>query len=128
MGPTTTKGAAPKAAKAPARSDHVIDLRAQKAQKAGATSRPASGRSYMDAAAPSPANPKTPAGPRRVVGTVPTKPAAAATATQVADVDVLSLPVKRRFWSAFWRFLLLMIVLGAIIGAAIYAYITYYQV
>jgi hypothetical protein len=132
MEPKNTKGTKPAAAP---RSDHVIDLRTQKAQ--GSSSRPAgAAKSYMDAASPRAAQapvvaPVRPAGPRRVVGaTTPAKPAETAaqpTPSKVGDSEVVAVPAKRRFWSAFWRFLLLLIVLGVIVVAAVYAYVTYYQ-
>ncbi len=36
-------------------------------------------------------------------------------------------PPKSRFWPAFWRFLLLLIVLGLIVILGIYLYVSYYH-
>ena len=47
---------------------------------------------------------------------------------QDGGVDVISSPAgKRRFWPAFGKFLLLLILLGIVIAGGFYLYMTYYN-
>lgn len=43
------------------------------------------------------------------------------------EMDVLGAPAaKRRFWPAFLRFLFLLIILGLLVAAGLYLYVTYF--
>ena len=53
------------------------------------------------------------------------KPSEEGTADDMTDLAVKEQP-QRRFWPAFWRFLFLLIVLGALIGAGYYFYMAYF--
>lgn len=105
----------PKAAKpasgGAARSSHIIDLRQQP---------PAAGLKEA-AERPAPPKPKQSPQPKPVQKPAPELPPL----TESIDV-VDSRVARKRFWPAFGRFLLLMLILGAIIAASLYIYLTYF--
>lgn len=129
-----------------AKSSHVIDLR----QGAGAA-KPASKRPVpvpVPKAAAAPPAPVKPAPPKPTAVKVTPPPAAinppadedsleldeleAMAATAPARPSNLPAPVEplpagRRFWPAFWRFLVLLLVLAGLISGGLYIYVNYYR-
>ena len=128
-----------------AKSAHIIDLR--KASGGAATAVPPKSRLRRHSG-----KPKAAAKPKRLVRAIkPTKTevptpdelqvesaatpkpqarpvVAASTAPQeVAPQEYYDAPTERRFWPAFWRFLILLVVLALIICAGVYLYLKFYS-
>src|SRR5665213_613759 len=112
------------AAAKPASSAHIIDLRQAKPAAAAppaVASRPA--RRPKPAARPLAAPTPTAAPPR------PSQPAPVSVAvpdTLAAEPTVPVLP-PRRFWPAFWRFLVLVVILGLLVVGGLYLYVNYFK-
>ena len=109
------------------RSSNVIDLRQQAANSA-APAAPAPVRRP----APAPAAPQRAAKPvpaRQVTRQAapvarPTRQVAPVAAGPVSPAADQAVP-QRRFWPAFWRFLVLLIVLGVVVVVGVYIYLSY---
>jgi len=110
-------------------SSHVIDLR-----QAGGTV-VATKPSKRVVAKPAPRKPASPAPPKPVATPKPEPKEAVAPieepfvmpeATSNDFLDTAPAP-KRRFWPAFWRFLLLLILFGALLTGSVYVYLNYLQ-
>lgn len=132
--PRTLDGVGGGASGSSAKSSHVIDLRQAK-PKTAAGAPPASIKPPVKKEAPKKAEPK----PEPVKAVTPSKtdsPKAAPVAEPedlgepfTAEVaSALDTPARKgRFWPAFWRFLLLLILLGVILSGSIYLYLNYYR-
>jgi hypothetical protein len=56
----------------------------------------------------------------------PEAEAPVAATTQPISASYLDAPPQRRFWSAFWRFLLLLVIFGVLLIGGVYLYLKYY--
>lgn len=104
------------------RSSHVIDLR----QQPGAAA-------LEPAPEPRPQPKATPAAPKRPAPSRRPQPRKQEVEPQLPELtesmDVVESPIghgRRRFWPAFGRFLLLVLVLGVIVAIGFYIYLTYF--
>lgn len=119
------------------KSAHVIDLR-KRGGTAAAVAQPRPGRSLTRkpkalakpkrlgrALRPKPADePVLEAAP--VAEPAPVAPPTRATAPAAAPA-YYDAPTERRFWPAFWRFLLLLVILALIVTAGVYLYLKFYS-
>lgn len=113
------QAAVPEQPMAPVRSNHIIDLRDASPKT---DSRP------TPPPLPAPAPERHPVVPPEPE---PQPPAAVAAPVRrrvrEPDMDTIALPAaRRRFWPAFIRFLLLLIILAVIVAGGIYIYNNYY--
>ncbi|HUC87354.1 MAG TPA: hypothetical protein VMR75_03490 [Candidatus Saccharimonadales bacterium] len=110
------------------KSRHIIDLRqsaaaapsqpqARKAAPKRLLSRKAATAPSAAAVAPPVAVP--PVDTKPLVATPPAR----SSAPQAVYSDP---PPQRRFWPAFWRFLVLVVILGLVITGGVYLYLKYY--
>lgn len=115
------------------KSRHVIDLR--ESAGTGPKEAPAKPQGAHTAHKPAPRpslRRKAPVAPPPSVAAASTvaaapdlpepNPVASARAAQPAYLDA---PPGRRFWPAFWRFLLLLVVLGLLLTGGVYLYLKY---
>jgi hypothetical protein len=111
------------------KSRHVIDLRQS------ATAAPAKTRSVRGAVSSKPSSSRKAAvkpvanvatGTPRPIVAPPAAPSLPPAVTQMAQPAYSDPPPQRRFWPAFWRFLILVVVLGVVITGGVYLYLKYY--